>query len=320
MSRPPKISVLLPTHGYARFLPQAIESVLAQDFGDFEFLIADDASTDGSAEIIRGYAGKDPRIRAQFHERNLGMVPNWNECLAQARGDYVKFIFGDDLLVSRQALGRMAARLDEDPRIVLAASARQVLDEDSRVTDTWNEMGPSGRHRGRDIVARAVRSDRNMIGEPSCVLFRRAAAARGFDPRLRQVVDLEMWCHLLMQGDLAFESEPLCSFRRHPAQQSARNARSRLGPAESLVLTVRYLDVLTDVRATWRGRIAFQSLCHRRLYYARKHAPRTPENKALEDILAARIPPFRAAAFWLWHRLSKPFRNLFRTLRRTARS
>ena len=84
----PSISILLPTYNYARFLPEAIESVLAQDWTDYELLISDDRSTDGSAAIIAAYAARDPRIRFQLQPVNLGMVANWNWCLSQARGEY----------------------------------------------------------------------------------------------------------------------------------------------------------------------------------------------------------------------------------------
>ena len=76
MTPRPKISVLIPTYNYARFLPAAVESVLAQDFREFELLISDDASTDGSAEVIRSYAERDSRIRFRLHTANLGMVKN----------------------------------------------------------------------------------------------------------------------------------------------------------------------------------------------------------------------------------------------------
>src|SRR3974377_931912 len=99
----PKVSVLVPTYNYARYLPEAIESVLEQDFQDFEVLISDDCSTDGSAEVIARYAAKDSRIRFKIHPANLGMVENWNWCLSEARGDYIKFLFGDDRLAGREA-------------------------------------------------------------------------------------------------------------------------------------------------------------------------------------------------------------------------
>ena len=68
---------------------EAVDSVLAQDFSDFELILSDDCSGDGSREIIEAYAARDPRIRIQVHEANIGMVQNWNWCLSQARGEYL---------------------------------------------------------------------------------------------------------------------------------------------------------------------------------------------------------------------------------------
>ena len=103
---PPRVSVLIPTFNYARYLPEAIESVMQQDFREFELLIADDASTDASADIICHYAAKDARIRFTIHSRNLGMVANWNWCLSEAKGEYVKFLFGDDRLAGNPGTQR----------------------------------------------------------------------------------------------------------------------------------------------------------------------------------------------------------------------
>ncbi len=80
-----KCSVLLPIYNAGAPLAQAIDSILAQDEPDFEFLIIDDCSTDSSAEIVRSYAQKDSRIRPIFHERNAGLAATLNEGLAEAR-------------------------------------------------------------------------------------------------------------------------------------------------------------------------------------------------------------------------------------------
>jgi len=314
MSPPPKVSVLIPTYNYARYLPEAIESALAQDFGDFEIIVGDDASPDGSGEVIRRYAALDPRIRAHVHEKNLGMVANWNWCLREARGEYCKFVFGDDCLASRHALGRMAAMLDAAPGAVLAASARLILDEESRAVEIWDDLRRAGSYRGPDLIARCLWQDRNLVGEPSAVMFRRAAAARGFDPALRQVVDLEMWFHLLLAGDLVFDPEALCGFRTHARQQTVANRSSHVGPTESLKVADRYLDVLRDCSNL--SPFALRYICYRTLYYSRKRAPRLPEIQAMEAALRARLPAPWRCLLWLLHRCTKPFSNLGRAWRR----
>jgi len=320
MPAPPKVSVLIPTYNYARYLPEAIESVLAQDFGDFELLASDDGSKDGSAEIIREYARRDPRVRGEIQERNLGMVPNWNWCLREARGPYVKFLFGDDKLASPRALGRMTAMLDAEPSAVLAVTARVILDENSRALEVWDELGAPGRKDGRETIARCLRADRNLIGEPSATLFRRDAAARGFDPAWKQLVDEEMWFHLLSQGDLAYDPEPLCAFRLHSAQQTVANRHAHVSSTESLLLFARYLDGFAATAGLKLDSLAIRRLLFRYIYYSRKNsrrdAARTPAVAAAENVLLGRLTPRWYAACLLLHRASKPFVNLERWMRR----
>ncbi len=320
MTGRPKISVLIPTYRYARFLPEAIESVLRQDFRDFEVVVADDASGDGSPEIARDHARRDPRVRVQVHERNLGMVANWNWCLEQARGDYVKFLFGDDRLMSDSALGRMAGLLDAEPRAVLAASARMLLDAESRPTGVWNGWGSPGFHPGPAVIGRCMWEDANLVGEPSAVLFRREAAARGFDPVWRQVVDQEMWFHLLTQGGMVYEPEPLCAFRQHDAQQTVANRHNKIGSTESLVLTRRYLDYYLAYVGLHTGCMLEKRFLFRRIYYARKERCRSPERVEAETALLERLTPRWYFGCWLAHRLTKPFINLRRFFQRRVHS
>ena len=315
----PKVSVLVPTYRYARFLPEAIESVLTQDFTDFELLISDDASSDGSAEIIRRYAAGDPRIRWHVHEKNLGMVANWNWCLREARGDYVKFLFGDDRLASNQGLGRMAAMLDTEPRAVLAVTARLILDQHSRPLEIWDELGAAGHKPGREVIARCLRYDRNLIGEPSAAMFRRQAGLRGFDPAWRQLVDEEMWFHLLETGDFVYDPEPLCSYRLHDAQQTVVNRDSHVASMESLLLLARYLDCFAATVSLRLDSFAIRRLLFHYIYYSRKNSrrdgARTSAVAAAEELLMRRLTPRWYAICLAWHRVSKPLINLERWLR-----
>lgn len=318
MSGPPSISVLVPTYKYARFLPEAIESVLAQKGADFELIASDDASGDGSAEILSRYAAADSRVRAHVHERNLGMVANWNWCLAQARGRYVKFLFGDDRLESAEALARLSALLDREPGAVMAVSARLILDDDSRPTEIWDELGEAGFHSGPEVVARCALRDRNLIGEPSAVLFRRREAGRGFDPQWRQVVDQELWFHLLQRGGLVYEPEPLCAFRVHRGQQSSLNSRAQIGVTESLLLTARYLDFIAMAIGRSPNAILIRRMLFHCLYYSQKDSGReevrTPAVEAAEQGLMRRLGRPWYGLLWVEHRLTKPLRNLRRKL------
>mgnify|MGYP001332565159 CR=1 FL=1 len=313
-ARAPKISVLLPTYNYARFLPSAIESILAQTFRDFELIIADDASPDHTAEILAHYAARDARIRPHIHRTNLGMVPNWNWCLQQARGDYIKFLFADDLLAAPDALAQQAALLDAHPRATLAASPRLLIDSHNNLTGCWDDLAP-GLHAGTPLIARCLRTRRNLIGEPSAVMFRRRDANRGFDSSLRQIVDLEMWFHLLLRGDLVYTQTPLIAFRRHAAQQTAVNHRHHTPELEMIALLQRYLANPAISAHLPPGSFAHHQVLFRQIHYAKKSCRHRPEARRACNTFRREIPPHRWLLFLLCHRVSRPFENLLRWFR-----
>ncbi len=222
----PKVSVCMPVFQGAAFLSDAIESVLGQDFQDFELVIIDDCSGDGTDVIVQGYASRDPRIIFKVNEYNLGMVANWNNCLETARGCYVKFLFQDDIFTSPECLGKMANILDDDPTVSLVASGRRLINKNSELVKEESFFRTSISAEGVDIIRYCLLKHGNVIGEPSAVLFRKELAVRGFNPNYRQIVDLEMWFHLLEQGRFCYIAEPLCGFRIHSAQQTRENIRN----------------------------------------------------------------------------------------------
>jgi hypothetical protein len=113
--------------------------------------------------------------------------------------------------------------LDSDTKIALVASSRYFVNEESVVIKLVSDYTGRRRSRGAKVIGNCLIDLRNNIGEPSVVLFRKEYSVRGFNPRYRQIVDLEMWFHLLEQGDFAYIDEPLCSFRVLPGQETRRN-------------------------------------------------------------------------------------------------
>ena len=307
----PKVSVLIPTYNYARYLPEAIESVLEQDFRDFELLISDDCSTDNSAEVIARYAARDGRIRFQIHPKNLGMVENWNWCLSQARGEYIKFVFGDDKLLSPSAIGKMAALMESDPAISLVSTASKVIDARSTAIETRNNFHP-GICDGKKVIMRCLESPANLVGEPTLVMFRKEQAARGFDARYRQLADLEMWFHLLDNGKFAHLGEPLCAFRRHDSQQTNANRKSGKTEVESLWLLEAYF-----VRP-WLQKMATRQMLFAQIYSLRK-LPAAQASGTLEK-MKLQLGAGWNALFLTRHKITRPLFKLQRWIRqrRTA--
>jgi len=294
----PLVSVIIPTYNYARFLPEAIESVLAQDYPNLEILLSDDNSADDSAAVLARYAARDARIRVHVHPRNLGMVAHWNWCLQQVRGEYVKFLFGDDRLVSPHAISRLADLLEACPDATLACSSRLLFDERSRVEGLGNDLHTAGRHFGRETILQCLARNHNLIGEPSAVLFRREAAQRGFLPELRQLVDLEMWFHLLMSGNLVYTPEPLCAFRRHAAQQTQVNRRQHVDCIEMARTIIRYLDRPGLRPQSFAQQVAYHRIVYRTIHALRKAVDRSPGLAATARELTPRLSlPWRAGCW-----------------------
>ncbi len=238
----PTVSICIPTYRGAPFLSEAVESVLRQNFRDLELLIIDDSSRDGTEEICRRYVREDSRVVYRLNETNVGMVENWNRCLRSARGRYIKYLFQDDVLLSPDALGKMVRILDEEPDVSLVASARQVIDSGSRVLRTDSCFKAPVRADGLDVIRFCLMKHGNMIGEPSVVLFRKSQAERGFNSAYKQIVDLEMWFHLLEQGKFAYVEEPLCAFRVHGEQQTRKNIETLIHIEDFQLLFEEYLS------------------------------------------------------------------------------
>lgn len=90
----PKISVCIPTYNYGQYLTYAIKSVLNQSYRNFELVICDDASTDNTKNVIEGF--DDKRIRYIRNDTNIGIAPNFNKCVRESKGLYLKFLCADD--------------------------------------------------------------------------------------------------------------------------------------------------------------------------------------------------------------------------------
>jgi len=302
----PKISVLVPTYNYACYLPEAIDSVLVQDFADYELIIVDDCSQDDSGVVLQRYDGIDSRIRVRMNRSNLGMVANWNYCLSLARGEYVQFLFGDDMLAEPQTLAKMAGLLDGDPSAVMAVAARNIIDERSRILEVRGEVGAGGFHRGWELIARCFEMNANVIGEPSVVMFRRESALRGFNCEYRQLTDLEMWFHLLENGHAVYTPEPLYLFRRHARQQTEVNRTGRIGEREAMRLLAEY-----HLRPWFRNQKR-RKMLFAQIYTLRKHGGFGEDTRPLEEQLSNSLGAAWYKWFWVLRKLGRPFHNLSR--------
>src|SRR4051812_42061996 len=193
MAGTPLVSVCIPVYRGSRYIASAIESVLAQTLDDLELIVIDNDSDDGTYE--RAAAFGDRRVRCLRNPTNLGAEGNWNRCLREASGRYVKILPHDDLLAP-ECLARQAAILDRDERheLALVGCARHIVDADGRRLFTPRPLGSRPRRLdGRAVFRRCLHRGTNVLGEPGAVLFRRDVAERvgPFDATYPFVLDLD---------------------------------------------------------------------------------------------------------------------------------
>src|SRR5215471_9660208 len=125
----PKVAIGMPVWNGERFLSEAIESILAQTYGDFELVISDNASTDATAEICQSYAKRDARIRYIPQKMNIGAAANYNATFRNSSGQYFKWAAHDDLLAP-DFMRECVRVLDEEESVVLCSPATALINED----------------------------------------------------------------------------------------------------------------------------------------------------------------------------------------------
>ncbi|MGK5088423.1 glycosyltransferase [Bdellovibrionota bacterium FG-2] len=212
---PPLVSVCIPAYNCESFIEAALKSVLSQTFQDFEIILVDNCSTDGT--LARAKKFESERVHIYKNETNIGAEGNWNRVISHARGRFVKLLCADDVLLPRCLERQVAVFLrDKDGEIALVSCRRQVIDQDGKVLlKAQGLRGMRGQIVGKWVVKKTVRSGRNPLGEPSAVLFRKSLIEKigGFSAEFPYLIDLDFWFRLLRWGDLYAIPEGLCSFR-----------------------------------------------------------------------------------------------------------
>ncbi len=229
MQRPrePYISVLLPVYNGGSFLRPAIDSVLAQTLGDFECLVVDDGSTDGSAAVAAGYARQDARVRLIRMGGRRGLVPALNAALAAARGQLLARMDADDVALPGR-FARQAAELEREPALAFVSS---------RVAYQPEGPGTGGLRRYVEwqnslLTPADIRRDlfvESPVVHPTVLMRRRVVDAAGGYRERAWPEDYDLWMRLLLAGGAAAKvPETLLVWRDH------RGRLSRCGSAYSL--------------------------------------------------------------------------------------
>lgn len=219
----PYVTVTIPMYNNERFIGETINSVLSQTFTDFELLIYDDHSTDGSYDIAASI--NDSRIRLFRNPENLGPEGNWNKAVSMVRGKYVKLVCGDDLLYP-ECLEKQVAAFDDplNAGVSLVSSQRTIIDPEGKTLIKKVNFVDGGRKDPVEVIRKMIRMGTNIIGEPVCGLFpaELIAKTKGYSAVVPYTIDLDYWIQMLKHGDLFVIDESLCAFRISDLSWSSR--------------------------------------------------------------------------------------------------
>jgi glycosyltransferase involved in cell wall biosynthesis len=221
----PVASVVVPVYNGVSYIDATMQSILAQTFRDFELVVSDNASVDGTWEALQRYA-VDPRVRLTRLASTIPAAENFNHVTNLATGEFIKLVCADDVLYPDN-LEVLVKELTSHPSALLAVSSRDVIDATGRIVLRNRGLaGLRGEITGTDAIRHSVLAGTNIFGEPPSVLFRRAALvdAGGWDGRFPYVLDLATYSAVLLHGNgnLVAVHQPLWAFRISGSGESVR--------------------------------------------------------------------------------------------------
>jgi len=209
MSDSPQISVVMPVYNGEKYLAEALQSILAQTFRDFECIAVDDGSTDRSLQILQQFAAQEPRIKI-VSRPNTGIVGALNDGLAVAQGEFVARMDADDIATANR-FERQVAELQKAPDCVALGSAVLFIDPEGRPLKVYS---PHPTHAA--IEEELARGNGGALIHPT-ILFRRKALVQcgGYRIQYNYIEDLDLYVRLLEIGRLANLPDVLLHYRQH---------------------------------------------------------------------------------------------------------
>lgn len=302
----PKVSICIPVRNGARFIGQAVKSVLAQSYPDFEVVIVDNDSTDNTATLVQEMVLRDSRVHFYRNDHDLGLVGNLNMCLRYARGDYIKFVLADDMLMPG-CLSVMVRALDEQSSVILVAAGRLIADESGKPMALRRYSAKKVIVSGDKVIQKCLFGG-NYIGEPTAVMFRRCDANRGFSANLAQLTDLEMWFFLLERGNLMSIPEPLSIIRWHIGQLTNANVKSSVLVEDNIKLFEQFRDK-PYIKPTFLLAMQHKLLMSLRLWQSRKYLPNERRQFVTEHyssrLIYYGLAPLASLILYLWRLIKR---------------
>jgi glycosyltransferase involved in cell wall biosynthesis len=251
MSGEPRVSVIMAVYNGEDFLAEAVESVLAQSFGDFELIISNDGSTDSSLTIARSFAERHPeRIRVLSSDQNQGKPFALNRALAVRRGELIAWLDGDDVMLPDK-LERQVAALDADRAVAGCTHDAEMFDSDSgAVIGRFSRVANGAPLRSGGIE---LWFDPTYKMLPSATMIRSSLCPKGgFDEHLTFTNDWLFDIEVFRHGRCVTIDDVLVRYRRHGENFTTRAEASGASYEEGMMamalVTARYPELARGAR------------------------------------------------------------------------
>ena len=243
----PAVSVVIPAYNAAWCVGKAIDSVLAQDYRDFEVIVVNDGSTDDTAAILATY-GDAIRV---VQQSNGGLSSARNAGIRESRGEFVAFLDADDWWLPGK-LAKQMALMQTRPELGFTSTTARVEDPEGRLVNVWACAQWQG-----SFLVHLFGSNADVAGSGSAVIARRALFDQvgGFDESLRSLEDIDMWMRLAAAANYACLEEPLAVILKRPGSMS-RNLEVMRDAAIRVMQKNRKLLPASHQGAYWRACMA----------------------------------------------------------------
>ena len=243
----PLVSICIPTYNGEEYLAEALQSAIDQTYRPLEIIVSDDASKDKTLDIVAEFQSKTDIPIHVYHHQPAGIGANWNNCVAHANGEYIKFLFQDDILLP-QCVEKMVELALKDNEIGLVFCRRNLVDEIGneqsikllkRNLELFPEYLPErGIIDGKEILKKAdfFIYPQNIFGEPTAALIKADifSVVGCFSMSLKQKLDAEYWYKACRYCKVGFLFEKLVTFRINEKQATNINSK-QINNKESLL-------------------------------------------------------------------------------------
>jgi glycosyltransferase involved in cell wall biosynthesis len=253
MPTKPRVTFVVPTYNYARFVTKAIDSLLEQDFEALEIIVIDDCSSDATPQLLERYAN-NPTVKLLRHSQNLGHLRTYNEGLEMAAGEFVGLLSADDVCLRSDAISRQLALFEADPEVGFVYSPLAYVDDSGSLIKVNHRWSADSIHDGLDEFQDLAFT--NFIPASGTLVRAKCHKEFGYyDIRLPHTGDWELWLRLAARFRVGYVADATYGWRVHQENMHARAITPDQADHDNLLTLNTVFDALPTSASAVLGKL-----------------------------------------------------------------